>query len=165
MKASTNTIATVLCTAFLVSACGTPPHKRLNQGTGPTMEQILQGQTDHTEDRDLMDGMMREHLLASENAAQRLFPRYENYTREALTEINQLFPRHRNPTIAVYVHPHLSTRQNAPVPGYTTAITLFKSNEYALPAELPPAYLPRQVPANRLAAPSIDSSLYPTQDR
>lgn len=66
----------------------------------------------------------------------RILPSLETYTRTASNEIEQLFPRHPNPTIAVYVYPHLSTRHDAPVPGYTTAIELYEADQYALPGEL-----------------------------
>jgi conjugative transfer region lipoprotein (TIGR03751 family) len=153
-------ITAVLGVLLLVSACGTPPHKRLRQGTGPTMEQILQGDTEGASDRKQIDHAMQEHLLASENAAQRLYPRYENYTRDALNEINQLFPRHRNPRITLYVHPHLASNDNAPVPGYTTAFNLYASDEYALPSEVPPAYLPKQAPKQRVEDPEFKAYEY-----
>lgn len=134
--------AVLIATTLALTACGSPP-KRLQTG-GPTMGEIMQGQTDHATQRDAVDQAMLEHMLASENAAQRLYPRYEGYTRSSLNEINQLFPRHRNPTIVGYVHPHLAGAENLPVPGYSTAFNLYESDEYALPSEVPPAYLPRQ---------------------
>lgn len=40
-----------------------------------------------------------------------------------------------NPTITLYIYPHLSTRHRAPVPGYKTAIKLYARDEYAVPGE------------------------------
>lgn len=62
--------------------------------------------------------------------------KYEPYTRSALNETEQLFDLLPNPKISIHVYPHLSTRDNAPVPGYTTAVSLYKADEYALPREV-----------------------------
>jgi len=60
---------------------------------------------------------------------------YETYTRSVLTEIDNLFPRHDNPDMVIYVYPHLATRTRAPIPGYTTVIPLYERIEYRLPGE------------------------------
>ena len=60
---------------------------------------------------------------------------YLEYTRTTLTELDNLFPRHANPDIVIYVYPHLATRVRAPIPGYTTVIPLFERVEYRLPGE------------------------------
>ena len=57
------------------------------------------------------------------------------YTRDAWREIEILFPRLPNPTLLMYVFPHLS-RDGAPVPGYSTAFPLYDRDHYALPGEL-----------------------------
>ena len=141
---------TLMLVLALASGCYSSPRRVLAQGQGPTMDEILQsgGAPDHTSLRAL-DTELQDQLIQSENASQRLYPRYESYTRSSLNEINQLFPRHRNPQITLYVHPHLSTGDNAPVPGYTTAFNLYASDEYALPSEVPPAYYPPRVPNAR----------------
>ena len=59
------------------------------------------------------------------------------YTREAFNEINVLFPRLPNPTLVMYVFPHLAGGARAPVPGYTTAFPMYEQVEYALPGEVP----------------------------
>jgi len=60
---------------------------------------------------------------------------YTPYTREQLTELNNLFPRLRNPDLVIYVYPHLATRTRAPIPGYSTVIPLYDRVEYRLPGE------------------------------
>ena len=57
------------------------------------------------------------------------------YTRDAGSEIEQLFPRLPNPTLVMYVFPHLG-EEGAPVPGYSTAIPMYERIEYALPGEI-----------------------------
>jgi len=59
----------------------------------------------------------------------------ESYTRNSLNEIDQLFPTLPNPEIAIYIFPHLATKDRVPVPGYTTSIYLYTADEYALPGE------------------------------
>jgi conjugative transfer region lipoprotein (TIGR03751 family) len=56
------------------------------------------------------------------------------FTREANTEIQSLFPRLQNPSLVMYVFPHL-TGTGQPVPGYATSFTLYEKTEYALPGE------------------------------
>jgi len=58
------------------------------------------------------------------------------YTREAQNEIEGLFPRLPNPTLVMYVFPHLSGEEGAPVPGYATSFPLYPGVEYALPGEV-----------------------------
>ena len=60
---------------------------------------------------------------------------YLPYTREAATEIDNLFPRLHNPDIVIYVYPHLATRTRAPIPGYSTVIPLYDQVHYRLPGE------------------------------
>ncbi len=57
------------------------------------------------------------------------------YTRESNNEINQIFPRLANPTLVIYIYPHLSGSERHPVPGYSSAFTLYEKVEYALPGE------------------------------
>jgi conjugative transfer region lipoprotein (TIGR03751 family) len=60
----------------------------------------------------------------------------EGYTREAFKELDTLFPRLPNPTLVMYVFPHLAGESQAPVPGYTTAFPMYEQVEYALPGEV-----------------------------
>jgi conjugative transfer region lipoprotein (TIGR03751 family) len=56
------------------------------------------------------------------------------FTREANTEIQSQFPKLPNPSLVLYVFPHL-TATGQPVPGYATPFTLYEKTEYALPGE------------------------------
>ena len=55
------------------------------------------------------------------------------YTREAATEIATRFPRVPNPTLVMYVFPHLAL--DMPIPGYVTTFPTWESAPYALPGE------------------------------
>ena len=61
---------------------------------------------------------------------------YEPYTRTAMNELDVQFKRLPNPMITIYVYQHLATADNAPIPGYTTAISLYSRDQYALPNEV-----------------------------
>ncbi|KPW15856.1 TIGR03751 family conjugal transfer lipoprotein [Pseudomonas syringae] len=58
-----------------------------------------------------------------------------SYTRTAQTEIYNLFPRLPNPDLVLYVYPHLSGSEQAPVPGYSTVFPLYRTVQYAQPGE------------------------------
>ncbi len=59
------------------------------------------------------------------------------YSRTAHTELETIFPRLPNPTLVMYVFPHLAGPERVPVPGYATTFTLYERIEYALPGEVP----------------------------
>ena len=60
----------------------------------------------------------------------------EGYTREAHNETETIFPRLPNPTLVMYVFPHLATEERVPIPGYTTTFPMYERVEYALPGEV-----------------------------
>lgn len=62
-------------------------------------------------------------------------PLYEDYTRTPSNEIRTLFPRLPNPDIEIFIYPHLATKNQVPVPGYTTVIPLYETVQYAMPGE------------------------------
>ncbi len=59
----------------------------------------------------------------------------EAYTRSAANDIDQRFVRLPNPTLVLYVFPHLGADNHYPVPGYSTAFPLYEQVYYALPGE------------------------------
>ncbi len=61
----------------------------------------------------------------------------DGYTREAFNELDVTFPRLPNPSLVLYVFPHLVGAERTPVPGYTTTFPLYERVEYALPGEVP----------------------------
>ncbi len=58
------------------------------------------------------------------------------YTREALNELDITFPRLPNPSLVLYIFPHLAGAERTPVPGYVTTFPLYERVEYALPGEV-----------------------------
>jgi conjugative transfer region lipoprotein (TIGR03751 family) len=60
----------------------------------------------------------------------------DGYTREAFNELDVSFPRLPNPSLVMYVFPHLAGAERTPVPGYATTFPLYERIEYALPGEV-----------------------------
>jgi len=57
-----------------------------------------------------------------------------DFIRTQATELESRFPRLPNPTLNMFILPHLTQGGN-PVPGYTTHFKLYKLDQYALPGE------------------------------
>ena len=62
---------------------------------------------------------------------------FHGYTRDAHNEIDTTFPRLPNPSLVMYVFPHLAGDEGVPVPGYVTTFPMYDRVEYALPGEVP----------------------------
>ncbi len=58
-----------------------------------------------------------------------------NFVREQQTELENQFPKLPNPTLNMFIYPHL-TKQGHPVPGYSTNFRLYQTDQYALPTEV-----------------------------
>ena len=100
---------------------------------GPSMKDIYQG---HIQEMNAQDPLsIRQELgnrpILTGDAA------LHGYTRDAANEIDAIFPRLPNPTLVMYVFPHLAGEESVPVPGYATAFPMYERTEYALPAEVP----------------------------
>lgn len=68
------------------------------------------------------------------------------YVRDAFNELDAHFPRLPNPTLVLYVFPHLAGTDRVPVPGYATTFPMYRQVEYALPGEVPRP----ESPSNRI---------------
>lgn len=100
---------------------------------GPSMKAIYNRHLNEMNARDpqiLRHELGRRQILTGEGDLQ-------GYTRDAFNEIDVLFPRLPNPTLVMYVFPHLAGEASAPVPGYVTAFPMYEQVEYALPGEVP----------------------------
>ena len=100
---------------------------------GPSMKTIYEGHIQEMNARDpqVIRGELGNRPVQTEEAA------LHGYTREAFNEIDVLFLRLPNPTLVMYVFPHLAGEAHAPVPGYATAFPMYEQVEYALPGEVP----------------------------
>ena len=62
---------------------------------------------------------------------------YEGYTRTAANETQALFKPLDNPSIPMFIYPHVALIGDEQLlkPGYTTAFFLYKQNQFALASE------------------------------
>lgn len=60
-----------------------------------------------------------------------------SYSRDAVNDIRQRFPRLPNPDMVIYVFPHLTSGEPVPVPGYRLRFPFYSRVQYALPGDLP----------------------------
>lgn len=77
----------------------------------------------------------RSSLRRSVLDPQQLIDDQTAYTRTAANEIRTQFPRLPNPDLVLYVFPHLTGSEQAPVPGYATVFPFYQTVQYALPGE------------------------------
>jgi len=100
---------------------------------GASMESIY---TEHFNDIGMRDAMsVRQQLKARPLEADAAD--LGGYTRDAFNELDAHFPRLPNPTLVMYVFPHLAGAERVPVPGYATTFPMYRQVEYALPGEVP----------------------------
>ena len=57
------------------------------------------------------------------------------FTRDQARELDNMFPLYPNPTVYMYIDPHI-THDGLPVLGYTTKFRLFRQDHYAMPSEI-----------------------------
>ena len=124
-------IAALGLISLVLAGCASTKDSVLPQD-GPSMKAIYEGHIEAMNARDpqVMRNELSNRPIATGEAA------LEGYTREAFNEIDVLFPRLPNPTLVMYVFPHLAGETGAPVPGYATAFPMYEQVEYALPGEV-----------------------------
>ena len=128
---STRTIALSLI-SLVLAGCASTKETVLPQ-EGPSMKTIYEEHVVEMNARDpqVIRGELGVRPILTRDAA------LQGYTRDAFNEIDVLFPRLPNPTLVMYVFPHLAGETQAPVPGYATAFPMYEQVEYALPGEVP----------------------------
>ena len=118
--------------SLVLAGCASTKEAVLPQD-GPSMKAIYESHVQEMNTRDpqvIRRVLGNRPILMGEEALQ-------GYTRDAFNEIDLLFPRLPNPTLVMYVFPHLAGDAHAPVPGYATAFPMYDQVEYALPGEVP----------------------------
>lgn len=137
MLTKVKALAVITLTSFMVG-CASDSSESILPQEGPTMKEVYdhhftgtpipkRGDENNKRATNENTVMIRRPLTADHDLS--------GYTREAHTEINQLFPRLANPTLVIYIYPHLAGSERHPVPGYSSAFTLYEKVEYALPGE------------------------------
>ena len=132
MKQTSTLISVLSLISLVLAGCASTKEAVLPQD-GPSMKTIYEG---HVQEMNARDPQVIRHALGNRpvltgEAA------LHGYTRDAFNEIDVLFPRLPNPTLVMYIFPHLAGETHAPVPGYATAFPLYEQTEYALPGEVP----------------------------
>jgi conjugative transfer region lipoprotein (TIGR03751 family) len=152
----TQNIAILISLSLLMSGCMGGKDSILPQD-GATMKQVYEGHFSgeppaYKNELDQEGSGEKENELAvskadakkSEGLIARRHDGSDNdltgYTRTAHNEIQQIFPRLKNKTLIMYIFPHLSKSERHPVPGYSTAFTMYRQTEYALPGEVSEGY-------------------------
>lgn len=118
--------------SLVLGGCASTKEAVLPQD-GPTMKAIYER---HIDEMNMRDPQVVRRELGSRPLKMGEAD-LQGYSRDAFNEIDVLFPRLPNPTLVMYVFPHLSGDTHAPVPGYATAFPMYEQVEYALPGEVP----------------------------
>lgn len=120
----------IILFCFLLNGCASSG-TAIPQG-GPTMAEVYADAMHESNSETLNQARAEVPKISVSNSVQN---NLSNYTRTSDNEINNLFPQLPNPQVVMYVHPHLNNSDEAPVPGYSTAFSLYEKNLYALPGE------------------------------
>ena len=123
-------VLALVWTSVLMVGCASTKESVLPQD-GPTMKSIYD---QHMVDVQKPDDRL---VIGGQPLPQSGIEHYRGYVREAANEIDTVFPRLPNPTLVMYIFPHLSSRERTPVPGYVTTFPFYEKVEYALPGEVP----------------------------
>ncbi|MBX8554342.1 TIGR03751 family conjugal transfer lipoprotein [Pseudomonas cichorii] len=116
----------------LICACSTDKDKLMPPGPGNMLD-YWNGSTSSG------NGSAQRILLDARQQLRRPLQEAESpltaYTRTAQNEIYSQFKRLPNPDLVLYVFPHLTGTDPAPVPGYSTVFPLYQRVQYAMPGE------------------------------
>ena len=131
MKPTSTPIAVLGLISLVLAGCASTKDTVLPQD-GPSMKTIYEGHVHemNADNHQIIRGELSDRPIVAGEAA------LQGYTRDAFNEIDVLFPRLPNPTLVMYIFPHLAGEAGAPVPGYTTAFPMYEQVEYALPGEV-----------------------------
>lgn len=113
-----------------LAGCATGTKDDLLPQNGPKMIEIYKGQMNSSLSAKHPRALLPSRQISE--GSQDLI----GYTRTAHTEISNQFPTLPNPTVVMYIYPHLAGGSNHPVPGYSTSFPLYETTQYALPGEV-----------------------------
>ena len=131
MRQPLRAILAIASISLVLAGCASTKDTVLPQD-GPSMKAIYEGHVHemNADNPQVIRGELGDRPIDAGEAA------LHGYTRDAFNEIDVLFPRLPNPTLVMYIFPHLAGYAGAPVPGYTTAFPMYEQVEYALPGEV-----------------------------
>lgn len=132
MRKPSTLIAALVLISLALGGCASTKEAVLPQD-GPPMKTIYEQHIQEMGARDplkVREALGNRPVIDGEGSL-------HGYTREAHDEIDTTFPRLPNPSMVMYVFPHLAGDEQVPVPGYVTTFPMYKRVEYALPGEVP----------------------------
>ncbi len=132
MRKPSTLITALALTSLVLGGCASTKDAVLPQD-GPSMKTIYE---QHMREAGAHDPMVMREKLGNRSVGDGEAA-LDGYTRDAFNEIDAIFPRLPNPTLVMYVFPHLAGDEQVPVPGYATAFPMYEQVEYALPGEVP----------------------------
>lgn len=128
----------------LLSGCAIGDKESILPQDGPTMKEVYQRHFSKP------SGDAAESVLSASikpyrpevalAQPQEQTPSSTPYTQSAKQSLQEQFPRLKNPTLIMYVFPHLSRDGQTPVPGYATGFSFYETIEFALPGEAEAGY-------------------------
>lgn len=122
-------LTTLVVTAGLVAGCGSKdsmlprPQQSMQDVYYNAMGSIGQGKL--MEER----STLRRSLTEADTD-------YSTYVRTEASQLQAQFRHLPNPTLYMFVAPHLTTNDGVPIPGYLTEFKLYTQDHYALPGEI-----------------------------
>lgn len=142
-------IGAVLLPIGLMTGCATGDKDHILPQAGPTMKEVYQR---HFSGGDLnassasgseaqsspavLKASIKPYRPSEQDAEFNAQPtNTQTYSDATMNDLQSTFPRLKNPTLVLYVFPHLSASGKHPVPGYATAFSFYQSIEFALPGE------------------------------
>ena len=126
-------LACCVSISALVGGCASTKDAILPQD-GPTMMEIYE-----QHQLGVGTGHRRDHAREALHRPRPVHPGEADlagYTREAADEIQARFARLPNPTLVMFVFPHLAGNDAVPVPGFATTFPMYERIHYALPGEV-----------------------------
>ncbi|MDD2761420.1 MAG: TIGR03751 family conjugal transfer lipoprotein [Methylomonas sp.] len=128
----------------LLSGCATGDKESILPQDGPTMKEVYQRHSSKPSGKaseSVLSASIKPYRLESALAQPKeQTPSSTPYTQSANQSLQEQFPRLKNPTLIMYVFPHLSRDGQTPVPGYATGFSFYETIEFALPGEAEAGY-------------------------
>ncbi len=119
-----------LSISLLLAGCASSKDTILPQG-GPTMREVYDAHVQASEGEDLRSRLPAAGLRAPGHHLSDL----DAAAQADYGALSARFMRVSNPTLVMYIFPHLAGAHRVPVPGYSTVFPLYERVEYALPGE------------------------------
>ncbi len=117
----------------LLSGCSTQVSKTAMPPSSMTMSQIYNKETSPS------SGQGGQQTYAPDKLPEiNGYVNYKDYTRTAQNETHSQFKLYPNPSVPIYIFPHLASFNgtSAPIPAYSSSFYVYKENHYAMPAEV-----------------------------